>query len=126
MKHLLISFALITLCSCGGTGTDEADWYTETDATTATATFAEINELVLVPHCVRCHTDYTSAQNIAEIIVPGDPSTSRFITEVNSGQMPRGEPPLKASTIERIRSYIRSSEAAQYPAQKASHEGEDD
>jgi mono/diheme cytochrome c family protein len=99
------------------------------------SSFQVLSEDIFAPKCLSCHSgpngsggvDLSSYNSIvatsANLVVSGQPSASRLYTEVATGDMPDGGPPLSTDEIEAIGQWIQdgapNGEFAQSPAPTA-------
>ena len=81
---------------------------------TTPATFAEVNQQILVPKCLSCHgagasPDFSSYSSFAQdtrYVMPGNAAQSAIYTATENGSMPRGAAALTATELGLIYSWI--------------------
>lgn len=91
---------------CLPRGTDEADLFAPAPPAYAQVNFSTLQSTVLAPHCIQCHADFDSAAAIAPYVTPGNPQASSLYTEISTGDMPPGGPPLSSASLMIVATYI--------------------
>jgi len=82
----------------------------------ALGTFTWINENVIQPKCIKCHSgekpkgkyDMSTYAKVMERIIPSDSGASEFYKLVLDGSMPKKADPLLQSELDAIRTWIDS------------------
>lgn len=107
MKNLIIIFLTILFSSCTGTKSD-ANFASNqpTDQSDGEITFQELQKVIVVPHCIRCHADFSSEAGVRKEIKPGDAENSHFFEHIRDGTMPPDRKPLSTEEMEVVRIYI--------------------
>jgi hypothetical protein len=106
MKWLLFLFVLL-ISSCGqNLGTDEGEEFKVVDLNPAFITFADINELILGPKCLNCHSWVSNEAEFDKRIIEGDPEKSPLYQQIESGRMPLGGPELTQSEKQLVYNFI--------------------
>ena len=70
--------------------------------------FQELKEKIIVPHCLRCHKEYSTEEGVLKKVKAKNPEGSKFFTMVEEGLMPEDGPALGTLELEIIRNYINS------------------
>jgi hypothetical protein len=109
---------LVLLSACAGSGPSGAlpgaGVVGPPVAPTGQITFARVNEAILQPSCVSCHSgseisggvDLSSYQNVIRHVTPGNSSSSQLYTAVASGRMPQGGSPPSPELVGELRAWI--------------------
>ncbi len=76
------------------------------DVIVVAPTYQEINEKLIAPKCLRCHSDMGSEQGLRDYYVPGRSNQSLLYERVADGSMPRRGPPLTEDELLLVRRFI--------------------
>ncbi len=68
--------------------------------------FAVIQQRILVPHCIQCHSKVTSEEALGKWINKKKPLKSLFLSVVASGKMPKNKPRLDVKEQMLIKKYL--------------------
>ncbi len=69
-------------------------------------TYTEINEKIIAPKCIRCHSDMATEEGLRDYYVPGRSNQSLLYERVADGSMPRRGPPLTEDELLLVRRFI--------------------
>src|SRR5262249_51157335 len=81
------------------------------------ATYSQVNQQILQPHCVSCHNpneqfpdlrSYAAFATNTEYVVPGKPDQSLIYEITKSGAMPLGGPHLTQAQLSLLSSWIQA------------------
>lgn len=85
---------------------------------TVEATFASIQQNIFNPQCVVCHNAVRASAGISlaslsdiqrgGVIIPGNPSGSLLVQEIESGRMPQGGNHLAQNEIDAVKLWIQN------------------
>jgi mono/diheme cytochrome c family protein len=83
-------------------------------ASSVPGTYTEINQTIVQPKCIRCHSASAPSDGVNlstyagafAQVVAGNPEQSILYTQVQSGAMPQGGPPLTDAEIQDIYNWI--------------------
>lgn len=71
-------------------------------------TYEDVKQEILVPHCIRCHSDMDTEAGLDRYIDHQDLQNSIVLTMVESGRMPARAPKLPEAQIQLLRDYLDS------------------
>ena len=97
--------------ACESRGTDEASVYVPMSM--SDTSFKAVSAAVLIPQCVKCHSEFNSESGLAAVVIAGDPAHSPLYQMISSGEMPKGGAHLSASQVEMVRLYIQNLKPGQ-------------
>lgn len=69
-------------------------------------TFQDLQNRIIVPHCISCHKRSGTEEGIEKWIIAGDPENSKMFKVIRDGTMPKKADPLSTADLEFVRQYI--------------------
>lgn len=97
--------------SCLPRGTDEATLYgSAAYANLRTVSFETLSTVILIPQCVKCHSEFVSQTGVNAQMIAGDPDHSPLYQRVADGSMPKGGVPLPSALVHVVRTYIQGQD----------------
>jgi mono/diheme cytochrome c family protein len=83
-------------------------------ASPAPGTFTEINQSIIQPRCISCHSaaapsdgvNLSTYAGVLAQVTPANPAQSILYTQVQSGAMPKGGPSLSDAQIQDVYNWI--------------------
>ena len=97
LRDIALLFLLILMSACGNSFADSGP-LTVTQLGVNGVTFEQLQQEVFVPHCLRCHGNYSSVEAITQAL-------PRIISRVESGSMPQGGPRLSPKLIALLKNW---------------------
>lgn len=76
------------------------------DVIVVVPTYAEVNEKIIAPKCIRCHNDMATEEGLRDYYEPGRSNQSLLYERVADGSMPRRGPPLTEDELLLVRRFI--------------------
>lgn len=112
-RHAILGvFSILTACGYRDFKNDD---FSENAGELKTATFSVINRMIIQPKCVSCHVHAEGSEEslhnynaVREFVTPGNPSRSKLLREVKTGEMPILMPALTDDEVLAIDHWIRN------------------
>lgn len=76
------------------------------DGTLTAVTYQTLNNDILTPMCIQCHSNFGTEDGLQNVVVPGDPADSSLYKATANGSMPPDGPALTSTQLSEIGSYI--------------------
>lgn len=107
MKYIIMIVLIMLMSSCNGSKSELDTGQNQTvPQNDSVVTFQKLQNEILAPHCIRCHTEFSSEAEVKKEIVPGNADQSHLFEHVRNGSMPPDRGPLSTAELEVVRMYI--------------------